>query len=376
MMDQANKITDYYSLTEQKLFYILIDTFKKTRPKLKEAEKNPDKIMEWRLESLSQMGGLTRKVIDLLSRNSGISEERIYQMIRDDGIRVTKQFNRKLSKELKKPYHGLTQKSNEIINSYAEQTMRGVHNYVNQSLISRNYNQNTVARTYQKIIDKTVLDVNLGNKTPQRALMDTIYQWRDHGMDSGLTDAQGHTWSLEGYTRTVINSTTSRVYNDLRINSMDEFDSVLCVMSSHPAARKACAPIQGHIVCVVPHDDPRCDDEFPNIYDHGYGEPWGTQGINCSHILDPYIKGVSHNYQPKYDPDQAVKNMKVQQRQRALERGVRLNKQKLLIAKRANDADGISKYQAGVSGYQAKLRDIVKNHKFLARDYSREQIAK
>ena len=89
----------------------------------------------------------------------------------------------------------------------------------------------------------------------------------------------------------------------------------------------------------------------------------------------PYIKGVSHNYFEKYDPKEAVAKMKIQQKQRYYERGVRKNKRKLELAKRAGDADGISKYSAGVRGYQAKLRKIVKEHDFLARQYSREQIA-
>lgn len=97
--------------------------------------------------------------------------------------------------------------------------------------------------------------------------------------------------------------------------------------------------------------------------------------INCSHILNPYIKGISHNYAEQYDPKKAVKNMKVQQKQRYLERGVRKAKRKLQLAKRMNDQDGISKFSASVRGYQAKLRQIVKDNDFLARQYSREQIA-
>ena len=81
-----------------------------------------------------------------------------------------------------------------------------------------------------------------------------------------------------------------------------------------------CAPIQGHIVCIVPKSDPRCDNSYPNIYDHGYGTPAGTGGINCSHMLVPYIKGVSHNYFEKYDPKEAVAKMKIQEKQRYLER--------------------------------------------------------
>lgn len=376
MMQKADQIADYYAYNEQEMFYILIDAFKQTRPELMNAEKDPTKIMEWRLKALSQIGGLTDKVIKLISKNSGYSEQAIYDLIEKDGLKVTKQFNRRLAKTLKKPVRGVSANSSVIIRSYAEQTMRDVNNYVNQTLLTRNYGRNSAARTYQEIVNKTVLDVTLGKKTPQKALFDNIYQWRDKGMSSSLIDKAGHKWSLEGYTRMVLQSTTSRTYNDLRIQSMKDYDTVLCTMSSHPAARPACAPIQGKVVCIVPHSDPRCDNDYPNIYDHGYGTPAGTQGINCSHILNPYIKGVSHNYAEQFDPKQAVKNMQIQQKQRYLERGVRKSKRKLQLAKRLNDSDGISKYSASVRGYQAKLRQIVKEHDFLARQYSREKIAK
>lgn len=375
-MQKADQIADYYAYNEQEMFYILIDAFKQTRPELMNAEKDPTKIMEWRLKALSQIGGLTDKVIKLISKNSGYSEQAIYDLIERDGLKVTKQFNKQLAKTLKKPVRGVSANSSVIIRSYAEQTMRDVNNYVNQTLLTRNYGRNSAARTYQEIVNKTVLDVTLGKKTPQKALFDNIYQWRDKGMSSSLIDKAGHKWSLEGYTRMVLQSTTSRTYNDLRIQSMKDYDTVLCTMSSHPAARPACAPIQGKVVCIVPHSDPRCDNDYPNIYDHGYGTPAGTQGINCSHILNPYIKGVSHNYAEQFDPKQAVENMKIQQKQRYLERGVRKNKRKLQLAKRLNDSDGISKYTASVRGYQAKLRQIVNEHDFLARQYSREKIAK
>lgn len=375
MLKQTGQLVDYYAHTEQDMFYILIDAFKQTRPELMNAEKDSTKIMEWRLKALSQLGGLTDKVINLISRSSGYSKKAIYDLIEKDGLQITKQFNSELAKALKKPTHGVSVQSSAIIHSYVEQTMRGINNYVNQTLLTRNYGKNAAAKTYQEIINKTALDVTVGKKTPQRALMDNIYRWRDKGMSSALIDKAGHNWSLEGYTRMVIQSTTSRTYNDLRIQSMKEFDSVLCVMSSHPAARPACAPIQGHIVCIVPKSDPRCDNSYPNIYDHGYGTPAGTQGVNCGHRLDPYIKGVSHNYAEQYDPKEAVERMQIQQKQRYLERGVRNAKSKLQLAKRANDADGVSKYSAGVQGYQAKLRKIVKEHNFLARQYSREQIA-
>ena len=146
--------------------------------------------------------------------------------------------------------------------------------------------------------------------------------------------------------------------------------------SSHPAARPACAPIQGKVVCIVPKSDPKADLSYPNIYDYGYGKPAGTQGINCSHILYPYIKGVSHNFQKHYDPKQAVKNAKIQQQQRYYERSIRHLKYKKELAERDEDPENVRKLNQSIRGYQAKLRKIVKANDFLARQYDREQIVK
>lgn len=376
MLQKADDLIDYYDYTKQQIFYILIDSFKQTRPELMNAEKDPQKIMEWRLKALSQIGGLTDKVINLISRTSGISKEKIYDLIYKDGLKVTKQMNRKLSKQLKKPYHNVSNQSRAIINSYVNQTMDGINNYVNQTLLTRNYGKNAVAKMYQDIANKTVLDVVTGNKTPEKALRDCIYSFYDKGIQSTLVDKGGHRWSIEGYMNTLMRNTTSRVYNDLRIQSMKEFDSVLCSMSEHYAARPACAPIQGKVVCIVPKSDPRCKREYPNIYDYGYGTPAGTQGVNCQHDLSVYIEGVSQPVKQTIDPEQAVKNMKIQQKQRYYERQVRHLKGKKSAALKLNDHDSASQFQAGIRGYQAKLRQIVKDHDFLTRQYNRERIIK
>lgn len=374
MMQKADDLIDYYAYTKQQIFYILIDSFKQTRPELMNAEKDPKKIMEWRLKSLAQIGGLTDKVINLISRTSGISKRKIYDLIQKDGLKVTKQLNRKLSRELKKPYHSVSNQARVIINSYVNQTLSSVDNYVNQTLLTRNYGKNAVAKMYQDITNKTVLDVITGNKTAREALKDCIYKCYDQGMESNLIDKAGHRWSIEGYMKTLIRNSTSRVYNDLRIQSMKEFGSVLCSMSEHMAARPACAPIQGKVVCIVPPSDPRCNHAYPNIYDYGYGTPAGTQGINCGHDLSVYVEGVSRPVKQTITSTQALKNMKIEQKQRYYERQVRNLKRKKLLAQRMKDSDGISKFQAGIRGYQAKLRTFVKEHDFLTRQYSREQI--
>ena len=372
MLAKADKIADYYVKLQQKIFYLLIDSFKTTRPELINQD-DPDSILEWRLRALSKIGALTKDTIKIVSNTSGKSESYIYDLIKDDGLEVAKDINAELSDALKqnKP---ISPEVNSIISSYAAQTFRDINNNVNQSLLSTNYSKNGAVRAYQDIINQTVLEVQTGLKTPDRALKDNIYKWRDNGIKTNLVDKAGHNWSLEGYTRTVIRTTAARTYNDLRIQSMKDFDSVLATMSSHPASRPACAPIQGKIVNIVPKESPRCDPEYPSIYDYGYGKPSGCFGINCGHKLYPYIKGVSHNFQKQYDPKEAVEKQKIQQKQRYYERNIRRLKYDLDLARRQNDVASERKFSQAIRGNQAKLRDLVKNNDFLTRQYDREQI--
>ena len=372
MLAKADKIADYYVKLQQKIFYLLIDSFKTTRPELINQD-DPESILEWRLRALSKIGALTKDTIKIVSNTSGKSESYIYDLIKDDGLEVAKDINAELSDALKqnKP---ISPEVNSIISSYAAQTFRDINNNVNQSLLSTNYSKNGAVRAYQDIINQTVLEVQTGLKTPDRALKDNIYKWRDNGIKTNLVDKAGHNWSLEGYTRTVIRTTAARTYNDLRIQSMKDFDSVLATMSSHPASRPACAPIQGKIVNIVPRESSRCDPEYPSIYDHGYGKPSGCFGINCGHKLYPYIKGVSHNFQKQYDPKEAVEKQKIQQKQRYYECNIRRLKYDLDLARRQNDVASERKFNQAIRGYQAKLRDLVKNNDFLTRQYDREQI--
>ena len=154
----------------------------------------------------------------------------------------------------------------------------------------------------------------------------------------------------------------------------------LAVMSSHPNSRPACAPIQGHVVNLVPSGDPNYDPKYDSIYNHGYGEPSGTLGINCRHVLYPYVPGLSTNHQPQYDPDEAIKKGKLVQAQRARERAIRDAKKRLKAAEELGDTEMVSRTKTLIRARQAKLRDYIKDtnagHKtpILTRDYDRERI--
>ncbi|GKS81893.1 hypothetical protein LPAF129_15790 [Ligilactobacillus pabuli] len=93
------------------------------------------------------------------------------------------------------------------------------------------------------------------------------------------------------------------------------------------------------MVNIVPESDPRFGPEFNTICNHGYGEPVECFGINCQHMPYPYIKGISHNFQKQYDPDEAVKHANIQVKQCYYERNVRALKKKLGVCDRLGDEE-------------------------------------
>lgn len=366
---QSSKIADYYAELQQQIFLMIIDATDNQRKLLEDREN----ILQWRLQCLSNMGALTQQVIKAVQQTTHTSKQDIEKLLKDNGLKTADDINQQLNQLLNKSLD-ISPNIDQIIDGYIHQTFLDISNNVNQTLLSTNYDNNQALITYQDIINQTVLEVTTGLKTPQKAFRDNIYQWNEKGIKTSLVDKGGHQWTLEGYTKLVINTTSMRMFNDIRIQSMKDFDSPLAVMSSHAAARPACANIQGHVVNIVPESDNRFDDDYDTIYNHGYGEPSGTLGINCRHMLTPYIKGISHNYEEQYDPKEAIKNADILAKQRRFERAVRQWKYEKQLADKLGDETHAKECGVHIRDFQKKLRDLVNEHDFLNRDYGREQI--
>lgn len=368
MQNKADDINNLYSNLQNEIFNRIIFYLRDSNYK----NVGKDNVLSWQIEQLSKMGMLNSDVVKMLSQVTGVAEKKIKSMIVDDGITIQDEMTAQLV--------GMTHKSNvkpdneQLLNGLLQQTYSNLNNVVNQSLISRNAEDNGALRAYQDIVNKSTVETITGLKTHEQAILDNVQKWVDSGLKTNLVDKAGHRWSLEGYSRMVINSTAHSTFNQVRMSTMSEFEVTLASMSSHAASRPACAPIQGMIVNTVPRTDKHFNPRYPTIYDHGYGYAWGTQGANCKHELYPYIEGVNTN--PFHHPDtkKAIKNGKIQQKQRGLERLVRQDKKMIAYAKSQGDEFGVSHYKSLLSGHRAKIREIVKDHDFLHRDYSREKV--
>lgn len=370
MQKTANSIINIYSELEDRIFNIIIKTLKQSR--FQDVAK--EDVLLWQVNQLSKMGTLNDKVIDLLASYTGETQEAIEQLIKGNGVKIVDEIDRELERMVRKSIP-VSDDVGKIIDSLIRQTFQDLNNNVNQTLITTNFNENTVMRAYQAILKQSTIESMAGLKTHEKAIRDNVYKMVDMGIKSGFVDKAGREWSMEAYSRTVIQSTSHRTFNDLRLKRMEDFDCVTALMSSHPAARKACATIQGDWVLVVPKN--KAPDEFkhlPSIYDHGYGDPDGTQGINCKHILYPGRPDINTNNQPQYDADEAQENAEIQQKQRKIERDIRYQKKRMNAALELEDPETVQMCKQVISNKQKQLRELINDNEFLVRDYSREQI--
>lgn len=371
----SNKIIDLYEQLQSQIFNTIIDTLKAGDYK----HVSKDDVVTWQAKQLAKMGKLNQQTMKLMAHADGLSEDAIKDLIKFHGVKVINEVDGELQDVTGKS-EPVSSDTQNALTAVVSQTWTDLNNNINESLISRNYGATATTRVYRQILTESTLATVSGLMTHQKAVESAVYRAVDRGLPTKLVDKAGHNWSIEGYSRMVINTTVNRTYNDLRLSRMKDFDMHLALMSSHPNSRPACAYIQGHVVNIVPPESPDFDDKYDSIYNHGYGEPSGTQGINCRHRLFPFVPGVNENHQPQYDPEKAIANGKLVQKQRARERAIRDAKHRLVAAKELGDEEQITKCKTLIRARQANMRDFIKktneNHKvpILTRDYNREKI--
>lgn len=372
----GQKIIDAYSTLQEQIFEVIINTLKESDYKHVDKED----VVLWQAEQLQKLGRLNLQAIKLMAETDGLSQTAIEDLIKFHGLQIKQEIDSELQHVTGSPIPS-SEETELLIKGIVDQTWNDLQNNVNETLITRNYGNSAITQTYRRILTESTAATVSGLMTHEDAVNLAIQRAVDRGLPTKLIDKAGHNWSLEGYVRMVINITVNRTYNEIRLQRMKDFGMHLALMSSHPDSRPACADIQGHVVNLVPPESPDFNPHYDSIYNHGYGEPSGTQGINCRHILFPYVPGVNENHQPQYDPKEAIKNGKLVQKQRARERAIRDAKRRLKAAEKLGDENKINQAKTLIRARQAKLREFIKETNagkeipILVRDYTREKVS-
>ena len=364
MLDASNVADIYHQLTLE-LFDQVIDRIKE-----RGSASLDDNPYIWQLEKMNEMGLLNEDNVKLISDRSGIAEEQLRHVIQNEGYKIYKDTKQQLLEAT----GGGGFAGNSIIQTnlaaYVNQAMGDIDNLINTTLPM------SVRKVYQSIVQESVAKVVTGLTTSDKAISDTVMKWAKKGF-YGFTDSQGKHWKADTYARQVIKSTAWRVYREVRMAPAEELGIDTFYYHKKATAREMCAPLQHQIVTTGVARTEK-GERILALSDYGYGYAWGCQGINCTHEMTPFIPGA--NYKPDLPdelrdltPEQAIENANVQAKQRALERSIRQSKEFLHVAEKLGDQELIDKYKSKVRIQQGAMRDYLKQHPFLHRDYAREK---
>lgn len=365
---QASNVADIYHQLALDLFDNVVERV--TERGTVYLEKQP---YIWQLEKMQQMHMLNEENLKLISKYSGVAEEQLRHIVENEGLKLYTDTKQQLLEDLGYGSAGNSNYIQEILADYANQAIGDLHNLINTTL------SKAVIGAYQGIVEQSVARVVTGLSTADKAISDTVMKWQEKGFQ-GFKDSAGRNWKIDNYARTVIKTTTYRTYREMRTRPAEELGIDTFYFSKKASARKSCAPLQHEIVTTgrarVEHGE-----KILALSDYGYGRPEGCLGINCGHMLTPFIPGA--NYRPdlgedvaEVSPEQAEENANAEAKQRALERSIRANKEKLHVAEKLGDKELIDKYKSKIGTQNAALKDFVDKYPFLKRDEAREKLFK
>ena len=327
----------------------------------------------WQLEKMQQMHMLNEENLKLISKYSGVAEEQLRYIVENEGLKLYTDTKQQLLEDLGHGSAGNSNHIQEILADYANQAIGDLHNLINTTL------PKAVIGSYQGIVEQSVARVVTGLSTADKAISDTVMKWQEKGFQ-GFKDSAGRNWKVDNYARTVIKTTTYRTFREMRTRPAEELGIDTFYFSKKASAREMCAPLQ-HQIVTTGHARTEHGEKILALSDYGYGRPEGCLGINCGHMLTPFIPGANYKSDLGEDvaevtPEQAEENANAEAKQRALERSIRANKEKLHVAEKLGDKELIDKYKSKIGTQNAALKDYIDKHPFLKRDEARERLFK
>lgn len=302
-------------------------------------------ITEWQLMKLQQLGRLTEENYKLMASKSGLTVEAIKQIIQNEGLASAALVDASL---------GVVPVALATSNSIAATLMLLEAQAVNKLNLVNTTMLSGAKQVYLDIVNQTTAKVLTGLMTPHEALRSVSGQWAERGVPT-IRDKSGRVWSTEAYVPMVVRSTVKKVSTDSQISRMDNHDIDLIEVSSHMGARPKCEPYQGRIFSKSGRSK-----KYPAWSTTSYGEPDGLLGINCHHVIYPYVEGRStkrYNPYPKAANDKAYKES---QQQRGIERDIRKKKKRLVVAKAIGDKESIKQANKQVRQQQERMREFLK----------------
>lgn len=324
--------------------------------------------VEWHTRKLNELGMLHSENVKLLSKYSGKTVTEIKSMLKKAGYENIEE------KAFKEAY------SMGILNNKAVPLLKSedlkeiLNTSINNSVDSFNLVNTTALESaneeYLKIINQVYLETSQGIYDYNTSLRKATTRLAEKGIKGASymrNDGTKIIRTLESAVRMQIITANNQCMSAMQEQRAIEWGSNLVEVSSHLGARPSHSVWQGKIYMLVGSSD-----KYPNFYETtGYGKVDGLAGVNCRHTFYPYFEGISEQSYKHYNLNENKQQYELDQTQRKLERKVRLEKQKIIVAEETNDKLMLEKASIKLKERRQELKDFIEQNN-LMRDTARE----
>ena len=152
----------------------------------------------------------------------------------------------------------------------------------------------------------------------------------------------------------VIRTNQRRVVSETMEIAGEQLGTDLVEISSHIGARPKCAPYQGRVYSRYGNTP-----GYPLLSETSYGEVDGIDGINCGHILYPFIPGVSERTYRPYSKKVNDKAYELSQEQRGYEAKIRSAKRRASVAEAGGNTQDAATWREKARETQKELRGFI-----------------
>ncbi len=324
--------------------------------------------LEWHTRKLDELGMLNSENIKTLSKYTGKTEKEIKDMLKKTG------YDNIEEDAYKEAYKvgSLTDKPVALMKSEALKSI--LNTSINNSIDSFNL-VNTKAlesanEEYLRIINQVYLETAQGIYDYDTSIRKATNKLAERGITGATytrTDGTHIRRSLESAVRMQIITSTNQCMTKMQEERAKEWGSNLVEVSSHMGARPSHAEWQGKIYMLEGSSD-----KYPNFYTAtGYGTVTGLGGVNCRHTFYPYLEGVSEKTYKHYNLNENKQQYEREQQQRLLERKIRIEKQKIIVAEQTGDNFMLEKASVKLKQRREELKKFLTDNN-LMQDSSRE----
>ena len=338
-----------------------------------------DKIggsMEWQLKKLDELGALTTESVKVIASMSKKGEKEIAQMLQqaslgnvDMDLLETAFTNGFIFVDPKKIMQSPALRDTVEL-SYKE--LGKTYKLIQTKALE------STRQAYMDIINRAYIETASGIYDYGTSIRGALRDMADQGI-SGATYRRGNKivkYSIEGTVRRDTITAVHQLANKGAEQTTKEIGAEYVEVSSHIGARVAKDPIGNHAgwqgkVYRLEGSEP----EYPNLTEKtGYpGDIRGLGGVNCRHRMFPFFPGISIPNKHKVDPKENKKVYEASQKQRAMERGIRATKKRMIVAKASGDAEKAMEYRKKLTEQQKQIEKFCKDNN-LRRQTEREMV--